>query len=308
MHECQICHNTSGNQTVIAEEMMIGLRHRFSYLECGGCGCLQRLDHIDDLAQYYPPGYYSFSGRRSGFMGLAERARVRLYMGRSRLGRRIAGLRPRADLAALAALNPPKDWRILDVGCGSGKLLFELADAGFQHLAGVDPMIESEIVSTRVRVRKCDLRDLQETGWDLIMFHHSLEHMPNQEEVLRAAARLLKPTGLCLVRQPVVNWAWRHYREKWVQLDAPRHVLLHTERSLGSLAERAGMRAVNTYYDSGELQFWGSELYRRNIPLRSEGAPRRFFPAKTLRRYRKWANRLNRKRLGDQAVFILAKA
>lgn len=306
---CSICRNATDNRLVVAEEMMFGLHDRFSYLECARCGCVQRLDPVDDLARYYPAGqYYSLEGGiPHGIAGLARKLRARSYFGASVIGRYLASRYPRADLAAVARLNPSRSWRILDVGCGGGKLLFDLAAAGFEYLRGVDPFIASDIHQGPVHIWKRTLADVPERDWDLIMFHHSLEHLTDQEQTLRMAGELLKPQGTCLVAVPIIGWAWRHYREKWVQLDAPRHVWLHSEGSLRMIAERAGLRVVATHHDSNELQFWGSELYRRGIRLRAEGAPRRFFPPKTLRRYRMWAERLNRRGMGDQASFLMVR-
>ena len=78
-------------------------------------------------------------------------------------------------------------------------------------------------------VRRSSLEDI-ESGWDLIMFHHSLEHMTDHIEVLRSAKEKLAAGGACLVRIPVANWAWQHYGANWVQLDAPRHLIIHTLR------------------------------------------------------------------------------
>jgi len=44
--ECQVCGNPSHNRTIVVEEMMIGLRDRFEYLECKSCGCAQRLASV----------------------------------------------------------------------------------------------------------------------------------------------------------------------------------------------------------------------------------------------------------------------
>ncbi len=306
--ECQVCGNPSHNRTIVVEEMMIGLRDRFEYLECNSCGCVQRLASVADPSAYYSTkNYYSFRTSDNKLLNLAHKLRARAHFGRSLFSRWIASLRPRADLAAVTHLNPAKAWRILDVGCGAGKLLRELNALGFQYLRGVDPFLNGETEFGDVRIVNCDLRDLREDGWDLIMFHHSLEHISSQREVLRAAAARLRPGGICLVRVPVIGWAWRHYRENWVQLDAPRHSFLHTERSFLSMASESGLGLQTAYYDSEDFQFWGSELYRRGIPLSKAGGPRRHFSRRTLRCYKSWAARLNRERAGDQAVFVLTR-
>jgi hypothetical protein len=62
-----------------------------------------------------------------------------------------------------------------------------------------------------------------------------------------------------------------------VQLDAPRHLFLHTRKSFGLLAARAGLQIEKWFCDSTSFQFWGSELYQRKLPFfkGSEAALRR---------------------------------
>jgi SAM-dependent methyltransferase len=307
---CKICGNESGNRTHQAKEMMLGLREPFSYVECLGCGCVALADVPADLRRFYPVDYCGFRGKEGGLRGLAKRLRVQAYFSRGYgIGNWIARRYPRPDLAAMARMSVPRDCRILDVGCGSGKLLLELSTQGYTKLMGTDPFVESDIdYHNGVKVKKCFLTDMERTSgstWDLIMFHHSFEHIPNQLETLQAALRLLSPNGTCVIRIPVIGSAWEEYGTNWVQLDAPRHLFLHTEKSLEILSRKAGLKVISVEYDSFEFQFWGSELYRRGISLKTDGVPWRFFSAKQLRDLKNKSEELNIARRGDQALFTL---
>jgi SAM-dependent methyltransferase len=309
---CRLCGNRSGNRTHYAREMMLGLREEFSYIECVRCGCLALADIPTDLRRYYPPDYCGFQAQEGGLRGLAKQLRVQAYFSCGYgVGNWIASRYPRPDLAAMARMAVPKGCRILDVGCGGGKLLLELSALGYKQLSGIDPFVESDLeFNNGVRIRKCFLTDFARTSdslWDLIMFHHSFEHIPNQLETLQAAAQLLARNGICVIRIPVLGHAWEVYGTNWVQLDAPRHLFLHTERSLQMLSQKAGLRIVSVEYDSFEFQFWGSELYRRGIYLKTDGVPRRFFSARQLRGFTKKSQELNAARRGDQAIFRLVR-
>ena len=151
-------------------------------------------------------------------------------------------------------------------------------------------------------------------AYDLVMLHHSLEHIPDQVQALREAARLVRPSGAVLVRIPVADsWAWRHYGVDWVQLDAPRHLYLHTRRSLAVVASAAGLRLTRVIHDSEPLQFWGSELYRRGIPLlepatmKPPGSPSTSSLARS-GTSGSAARALNAAGEGDQACFYLHRA
>jgi hypothetical protein len=73
------------------------------------------------------------------------------------------------------------------------------------------------------------------------------------------------------------------------------------------------MRIVQVLHDSGGMQFWGSELYRRGLPLvdPESGRMRRSeeeFGRKRKLAYRAQARRLNAAGQGDQACFYLVRA
>jgi len=97
-----------------------------------------------------------------------------------------------------------------------------------------------------------------------------------------------------------------------VQLDAPRHIFLHSVRSIEICAEVAGLRVADIDFDSTAFQFWGSEQYKRGIPLESEQSflkgNRSLFKKQDIRRFREHADNLNRSQQGDQACFYLRAA
>lgn len=315
---CKICQNKAGNKIHFVREMMLGLLDLFQYMECNGCGCLQLLDPPLDLAPYYPREYTGFLSNGGSKAPIFESIRRRVRKQRNKgflpgqgwLSRRLARQYNLSPLKAFGELGLPKRARILDVGCGSGALLMDLKELGYENLLGVDRFIPAPIGNGNgLRVVKGTLEDLPGTTWDLVMFHHSFEHMRDPVAVLRQTAALLAPGGRCLVRIPVVAWAWQHYGVNWVQIDAPRHFFLHTERSFRLIAGAAGLKVVNLSYDSDECQFWASELYARNVPLFSleKLSPDTVFSRSQLRRFRLQAAELNAAGRGDSAVFVLAK-
>jgi hypothetical protein len=150
--------------------------------------------------------------------------------------------------------------------------------------------------------------------FDLIMLNHSFEHMPDPGAVLQTAAAMLTDTGTVLIRVPTVDsYAWDHYREHWVQLDAPRHLYLHSRASIDVLAAQSGLAVSDVIYDSDAFQFWGSEQYARNIPLESEisykrSKDRSIFSQEQIAEFRKRARELNANNRGDMAAYYLRKA
>jgi len=148
-----------------------------------------------------------------------------------------------------------------------------------------------------------------EGSWDLILFHHSLEHMPDQLETLKAASKLLTRNGVCLANLPTVSsYAWKKYRTSWVQLDAPRHFFLHSVKSLSILAEQAKLSLKGFFYNSTAFQFWGSEQYLKGVPLCSrrsylENPSNSIFSRSQIKAFERKAKELNLIGQGDAAAF-----
>ncbi|MEX0713592.1 MAG: class I SAM-dependent methyltransferase [Pirellulales bacterium] len=323
---CSICGSSEG-RLHRAREMMFGLRHVFDYFECAGCGCLQLSGPPADMAPYYPPHYYSFTPQPEA--AVVRRGPVRSWVFRRRneaelfnrrgFWRWLARLRSGADPATLPVKFPLIQFgtlghRILDVGCGSGELLRLLARMGFTRLTGIDPYLEVSIeVPGRPRILAQPLDSLGGQEFDLVMFHHSLEHMPRQAETLRLAAGMLSPRGVCLVRLPLAgSRPWEQYGVDWVELDAPRHLFVHTRASLELLAASCGLEIYYTEYDSDGFAYWGSELYRRDLPLyepegRTVRDPASVFSPAELAAFDRQARQDNAAQRGGRGAFYLRR-
>ena len=313
---CRICGGAAAAEFEV-REMMFGSRERFGYFQCAECRCLQITEMPEGMARHYGEGYYSFAGARPrhGLRAALTRARNRHLVGAGDLvGWAVARTKPYLALASLRRLRLRRDARIVDVGCGGGELLLALQSIGFANLLGVDPFVSADLdLGGGLRVLRTDLDKLHGER-DLVMFHHSLEHVADQQSNLAAAHALLVPGGRCVVRIPTVSsFAWRQYGVDWCALDAPRHFYLHSVASIHALAAQAGFRVEAIESDSTAFQFWGSEQYRRGIALMLPGshaiapAPGLFTPAE-LRAYARRAEALNRERDGDQIVVYLRRA
>lgn len=317
-YECRICGNREGNRTYRVREMMFGSGEEFVYFQCGECGCLQ-IDRIpEDLGRFYPEDYLSFKDysrrARNPLRRYTEGRRVRYWMeGRGLLGRIIALFQSEPDYAKWARLaGIGRRARVLDLGCGNGKLLLRMMNGGFANLEGADPFIASDIeYPGGVRIRRTALEEIAATragDFDLVMMHHAFEHMDRPGAVLDEAARLLAPGGTLLIRVPVADsFAWEHYRENWFQLDPPRHLYLHTSNSMSRLAEAAGLEIFAIEHDSAGVQFMESERYRRGLPLAGGPKLKELFGRSEMAEYERRAAALNVEGRGDQAAFYLRR-
>jgi SAM-dependent methyltransferase len=314
---CRICGNAHSSTIHRVPEMMYGLREEFNYLECHHCGCLQLLEHPDDPSKYYGPHYYAYQKpAENALKAFLRRRLVQHALYRKNLIGHVLSKRltppTYCDWFKKCAVTPESE--ILDVGCGNGGRILKMHSDGFRCVTGLDPYIQEDIrYECGVTVHKKYLRQMDGV-FDFIMLNHSFEHMADPLDVMQHLRRLVSPSGYVLIRIPVASsHAWRKYGVHWVQLDAPRHVFLHTPRSISLLAGQVQMRVVDITYDSCEFQFWGSEQYKQGIPLTDPrsycvNAGKSIFSKAQIEAFRAQSRILNANNAGDSACFFLRKA
>jgi len=311
MKICAICNNSFDNKSFVVKEMMFGFRDEFSYFQCSECGCLQLAEIPEDMNKYYPSKYYSYYEKRKKTF----RNRIKDYLLPSSMKFRmgisssilywISNFRYRTTFSWInKEFGKYQNSSVLDVGCGSGSLISYFSKCGFTKLTGIDPYLSKTFLGTDFSLLKNDLMEM-ETTFKLIMFHHSFEHMSNQHEVFNQLSKLLEDDGLLLIRIPLVDsYAWRTYGTSWFALDAPRHLFLHTAKSINYLVQEYGFYIDKVLYDSTDQQFYYSDGYQRNIAL-CENSDN--FSTKEIKDFQAHAKNLNRLKDGDQACFYIRK-
>lgn len=316
MEKCIACGEVAYYKEYVLREMMFGTRDSFTYLECSICGCFQIKEVPKDLSKYYPNNYYSLTSSKQNFLKsfLVSRRDKHSIGFNNLIGKILAKYFPAPFyLKVYKVINAKREWKILDIGSGTGQKLLALARIGFQNLLGIDPNIVNDIYySNALQVRKMSISEIDDK-YDLILFNHSLEHMEDPELVLKEAAKRINAESLVVVRIPIVGcYAWKKYGTDWDGLDAPRHIFIPTKKSLSLLANRCGFEITNMFCDSTSMQFWASEQYKRGISLMDPRSyainPKNSIFNKTqINEFKKEAEKLNLEGTGDTVSVVLKK-
>jgi SAM-dependent methyltransferase len=157
-------------------------------------------------------------------------------------------------------IRPP--GRLIDIGCGNGRLLWVAKQAGWdvkglelsaemaRYAAGI---VGCEVVANDFLAEEPPPGDRQ--AFDVVSLRHVLEHLPWPLLAMEKISGLLKPGGYLLVEIPnVEGWG-----KRWVRFSArtglhrrrfpadmlPGHLCEYSKLSFGNLLERSGFRLLH---------------------------------------------------------------
>src|SRR3954447_21604943 len=158
--------------------------------------------------------------------------------------------RSRGALARrLDEIAPPGP--VLDVGAGDGTLLDALRHQG-REAVGL------ELVSTRPDIKAADIAELDRRNFAAIVFWHSLEHLPRPADALARAAELLAPSGVLVLAAPNSDSLQaRLFKERWLALDLPRHLVHLPAKALTQRLRELGLRITRTSHLRGGQVVFG---------------------------------------------------
>ena len=312
---CRTCGSTLKSNSYVVKEMMFSSREEFAYDQCGACDSIQIAKLLDNsvLSRHYPRDYYSFNPDFSkskwityALKAVIMTARDRGVFGRSFIGQLIERVKPEpSPVRVIHQAGVRRDQKILDVGCGAGALLNRLARLGFHNMSGVDPFLSGDAVTSQgVQLRNRHLAEL-EGQFDVIIFKHSFEHLPDPQGELRTARQKLRPNGLCLIQMPTPSsQAWEDYGTDWAQWDAPRHLTLMSRKGMSILAVNCGFQLRRITDISQGWSLMTSERYRSEVGLRGAKDARRFSRSEKAA-FRRKAIKANEAGRGDSVSCVL---
>ncbi|MBI5951382.1 MAG: class I SAM-dependent methyltransferase [Chloroflexi bacterium] len=208
----------------------------------------------------------------------------------SRFGGQFSATRQRLQPGVKRILDSIREYEtVLDLGCGNGNFLRELARRGHKAtLCGVDfslPLLRDAESSSGVEFHEVDLSQLSvnsdqlsvEGGWSLITCFATLHHIPFAEmrlDILKVVRGLLKDDGRFILS----NWQFlnsaklRARIQPWDRAgldesdvdegdylldwrsggEGLRYAHQFSAEELSALAEQAGMHVVDSFLSDGE--------------------------------------------------------
>ena len=131
---------------------------------------------------------------------------------------------------------------------------------------------EAQRLGLKVKCGTLEQQKYPSNHFDVITLNHVFEHVPNPMRTLRELKRILKPDGRIIIAVPnsrsLARWLFGRF---WASLDPPRHLSVHTPRTMRIAAQKAGLTLKSTRFISFPFQFQASLAYvfhpRARVPL-----------------------------------------
>lgn len=249
----------------------------FQLCQCETCKVVFT-DYVFDAAgyvRYYQGDYYAHGAQhlQGGLREEVQRDSLRLKRGDSLSIK--TQLKTRL-LRSLVLIDLPyiDRGKILDVGCGAGKLLSVAKSVGFEcHGAEPAEAARKILINNGCRAYPSIHEvTMPPNYFDVIVFNQSLEHIPDPMAALKKAVSLLKENGLMIISVPnFVSNERRVFGMFWRHVDVPRHLYHFSPQTIDYLAENLGLRQVYSRF-----KFWGVpgaavKMARKEIGLKAYG-------------------------------------
>ena len=213
--------------------------HR-GYGVCADCGCHVNLRPLaqEELARLYSFGlYWHVRQKMKGHPSIEQRAE------HDRLDGRVDYW-----LGLVERYCPPAG-QIVEVGCGHGVLLGELARRGYR-CTGLE--VDEKVAAWACERTNVDIRwglfpGVQLPECDLFMAFDVIEHVSRPDEFMRAAAALLRPGGAAIIQTPIERYGYEPpFGERFTAaFDEVEHLFLFTDLAMRELAARSGLEIVS---------------------------------------------------------------
>jgi SAM-dependent methyltransferase len=168
-------------------------------------------------------------------------------------------------LEFVTAQLPPAPARVLEVGCGSGRLACALDDLGYRVVA-IDPAAPEGPIFQAVSLEEF----ADPGGFDAVVASRSLHHIPDLADALSKLHRLLVPDGRLIVvehaferlDEPTARWYLEKRRAR--QRGAPSSVdacMAEWEADHAGLHSYAAMRRELDRHFTERWFAWTPSLY-----------------------------------------------
>lgn len=221
-----------------------------------------KIDYIEppkNLSEFYTNDYFSdFADKKNILFKIKSHIISNYYLSTGLIKKKIYGF----FLSFIAAL-PKSKGRIMDVGCGSGDILFLLKQVKFD-VYGLDISKHAVNLAHKNGLRNVivGMEDKVETFpdnyFDCIRGSHVVEHMPDPIRFINSCHKKLAKNGTLILATPNIYSLNRFIfgRHTKCYSDIPRHIILFSNKAIVRIFKEAGFKDIKITYRTAFSDFY----------------------------------------------------
>jgi 2-polyprenyl-3-methyl-5-hydroxy-6-metoxy-1,4-benzoquinol methylase len=157
--------------------------------------------------------------------------------------------------------------RLLDIGCGIGIFLEQMADLGWKAEGlDMDPKVVQVCIKKGLTVKEGTLKsqNYPDNYFDAITLKHVIEHVSDPIDLIRQCKRILKPEGKLVILTPNFEGSGQEtFGRMWLGLDAPRHLFLFTPKTLSEVLLKGGLNVIKLSTTARNSEFSARTSYNQ---------------------------------------------
>ena len=239
--KCAICSSEDFSVVLTTGDYRFHMtEEKFNIVQCLQCGLMyvNPRPNLDELPKYYEKKYYSYRPSR------IEKVYCNFL-----------------DYIKIRRLNKcTVKGKILDVGCETGDFLFKMKEKGWE-VYGVDISEDACKLAReklKIDVYNCELEQCSFPAgfFDIVTLWHSLEHVPNPNQILKEINRILKTDGILVLEVPnIANPVFKLTKECYFALDVPRHLYHFSPETLEAILAKNGFTIKDKNFPVSSFPF-----------------------------------------------------
>ncbi|MBI2057034.1 class I SAM-dependent methyltransferase [Candidatus Pacearchaeota archaeon] len=223
---------------------------KFSLNKCSNCELkfIEPLLNEKQLAKYYPPSKYYSYHKKSKLSILYHKISADYYSNKNPLLNILFW--SFSSLLYHYRIDPGK--KLLEIGCGDGMQLEFYKKYGLKT-AGLEPYGPN--LTQREKNLGIERKNILESNFskesfDYIVMKEVLEHISNQDAILKKSYSLLKTGGKLIIVVPNGDGLWNKiFGKNWYGYDIPRHLYTYNPKNIRIRLKKIGFKInkIRTY-------------------------------------------------------------
>ncbi len=246
---CALCGQNEGSLLVKTSDPFLDRPEQFEVIRCNQCGLVRtrNLPQPDELGEWYQAHYGHFheEPQEKSSASTAPPKKKRGLAKKLGLSFLVSQLRINYNKFAVSTI--PVKGKILEVGCGIGKVILPLKELG-ADVVGIEPSasLAEQARESGLEVFCSLFEDFIWDGekFDQIVFSYTLEQIEDPVAALKKAHSLLKADGTLHILCPNLNSINRYmFGRNWFCWHLPYHKYFFSADTMNKVLSEAGFKA-----------------------------------------------------------------